>query len=379
VVWVGFVLLAAAGVAPFLSGDLDATVAMWLDAWRTCGAAEVFAHVSDLARPVGLAALGLVLMRRLWTQRTRGLAHVAGVLAALGAGTLFLEAAKVAIERPRPGAEYLREAGNSLPSGHVGNVILLGFAALALWPVRPTARNSAGRWLALGALVSLVATARVYEGRHWLSDVTATAAAMTGYSLLAFSHPDPRWRAGASLTAFVAAGLLYGAAATGWRLGLPGGAASLVQAPIHYLRFGQAHEEGRLRGNWSPDGPDPFRKSAWLREPMGRLTLDSSNAGAVEELRLVGRPHPGGANATCRRLGVTLNDEPLGERLLVFGWRAYRFPIEPGHFRAAENVLTLQVLSDQPDGRRPDAPLAAFSELSLHGREPGSRRRSPSR
>jgi hypothetical protein len=101
------------------------------------------------------------------------------------------------------------------------------------------------------------------------------------------------------------------------------------------------------------------------------VTLDAFES-PVGEVRIVARPHPDGAGARCRRLGVALNGETLGERLLVFGWRAYRFPLAPGLFRATENVLTLTVLNDQPDGRRADAPLAAFSELSLHGSVPAT-------
>jgi hypothetical protein len=64
---------------------------------------------------------------------------------------------------------------------------------------------------------------------------------------------------------------------------------------------------------------------------------------------------------------VALNGTPLGERLLQLGWRAYPFPVA-AELRPEGNVISLTVRDERPDQRRPQAPRAAFSEMTLHPR-----------
>jgi hypothetical protein len=46
------------------------------------------------------------------------------------------------------------------------------------------------------------------------------------------------------------------------------------------------------------------------------------------------------------------------------GWRAYTFPLAPPLAAGVAHVVTLAVRDGTPDGRKPDAPRAAFSELA---------------
>ena len=109
--------------------------------------------------------------------------------------------------------------------------------------------------------------------RHWPSDAAAALAIGGAYAALALLHPDPRWRLAA--TAFGAmltgAGLL--AAASGTKVPFPAGTAPSRATPILRLTFGDAQEQGALHGVWARGEPDPVRRTAWLRAPVGTVDL----------------------------------------------------------------------------------------------------------
>lgn len=146
-----------------------------------------------------------------------------------------------------------------------------------------------------GITAVVVAAVRVYEGRHWPSDVLCTAALGLAYALPALLHPDPRWRAGVTFAMLLACGALDLAARQGLHLVLPAGTASL-ESLVRAVPFGTAYGEGLLRGAWSLDAPDPRRSSAWLRARTGAMELGPLDA-RVTALRVVSRPEPGGEGA----------------------------------------------------------------------------------
>jgi len=361
--WTTFALLVLGALALTWSA-LDRTLLPALEPHLDCRLLAASQLVSAYVVAGMTAVLVGVAAWRLLARERRALA----VLAAVGLGAVLIDVAKVVFERARPGAEFLGDHdGASFPSGHVGNAVLLGIGVLALTGGR--GRSRLGATAILAGIVVLVATARLYEGKHWPTDVVATAAFALAYGLLAMVHGDPRWRGGAMLVAGLAVAAGLAAVVHGTRFVLPGGTPATSSSLVRRLSFGEAHAHGQLDGPWIPDPPGPRRASAHLRAPSGALRLESVG-GSPGWLRVVSRPLGDDASARCRRLSVSLNGQSLGERLLYFGWRAYTFPTEPSAFHPGTNVITFAVndgIANQP----PRKARAAFSELTLHASQVG--------
>ena len=357
-----FALLAAAALVPFAS-DLDAHLDWALEAWRTCRGLSIADRVSDLVQPVGVTVLVLATGRALW--RRRPAREVLGILASLAVGTLLIGALKDVLDRPRPGAEFLTPGGGSFPSGHVGNTILNATAIWLLWTGRGARLwpRPLG-WLVITVVFGIVAAARVYGRRHWPSDAAAALAIAGAYAALAMLHPDPRWRIAATAFGAVLTGAGLLAAASGAKIPFPAGTAAGRATPILRLTFGDAQEQGALHGVWARGEPDPVRRTAWLRAPVGTVDLPAG-LGPVAEVRVVARSRGEDANGACARLRVALNGRVLGERLLHQGWRGYGFPALASDQRPDHNVLELAV-SGVPGGQTGEARRAGFSELTLH-------------
>ncbi len=353
-------LLATAAALP-LSGALDARIDGSLGAWRTCTGLAEASLVSSLVMPVGVAFLVLAVARALWRRQPAPL-EIASLLAAVGAGVLLVGTLKDILDRPRPGAEFLLPGGGSFPSGHVGNTMVNGIAILTLWWGGVRAGSHRRGWLLLGALLAVVAVARVYERRHWPSDTLAAAAIAAAYGLLAMRHPDPRWRVGTILVGLTLVILAQAAIARGFKICLPAGSRA-SRGTTEQMAFGAAFEQGRLRGHWERDAPDPYRRSAWLLSDDGEIVLPSR--GHFDEVRLVARPRSDLQPTECSRLRVALNGRVLGDPILLPGWRAYVFPTVPADFRGDENVLSLRVSGTEAVTRGVPARRAALSELSL--------------
>ncbi len=359
-------LLAVAAAAP-LGGAVDAWLDRALDAVRTCRGLAWASELSALVRPVGLSALGLAVLHALWRGRPR-LLQIAGVIAATGAGALLVGALKDVLDRPRPGAEFLLPGGGSFPSGHVGNTMVNGIAILTLvWGGVHAGWRRRGT-IVLAAVLAIIAAARIYERRHWLSDTVAAIAIAGAYGVLAMRHPDARWRVGATLVGLAVALAAQAAVSRGFKIDLPAGAAT-KRGWLERVTFGTAFEDGRLRGDWALDAPDPRRRSAWLRSDAGGIVLPA-RADRVDEVRLVARPRSDLDSTDCPRLQVALNGRALGDSILQPGWRAYVFPTRPADFHPGDNVLALRVSGDELGPGAASARRAAFSELTLHVARP---------
>jgi hypothetical protein len=217
--------------------------------------------------------------------------------------------------------------------------------------------------LVLAAVLAVVAAARVYERRHWPLDTFGGVAIAGAYGLLAIRHLDLRVRVGTTLVGLALVILAHVAVARGFKIPFPAGSAASRGAAQH-LAFGAALDQGRLRGDWAHDTPDPRRDSAWLRSDAGSVVLPPD--GRVDEVRLVARPRSDLAPDECPRLHVALNGRPLGDPILQPGWRAYVFPTVPADFRSGENILAVHVTGDEPETPGASVRRAAFSELSLH-------------
>lgn len=152
---------------------IDEPVARWIAATRTDELTTFFNSVSRLGDNTFIFAVAALLAMWTWG-RCRYLA-VALLLAALFRPLLeFI--LKAMIDRQRPDIEPLGEfRGPSHPSGHP-------LAAASLWGLLPAVvalhlRSRAVWWAAVATsctVVVAVATARVYKGAHYLTDVTAS-------------------------------------------------------------------------------------------------------------------------------------------------------------------------------------------------------------
>jgi undecaprenyl-diphosphatase len=108
-----------------------------------------------------------------WLLSRGQVADAAIVAAALIGATLFTDAVKDAVARPRPPDPVLGPAvGYGFPSGHTLNsTATYGLVALYAWRsrMRPTARRIAV--VALASIPFLVGMSRIALGVHWPSDV----------------------------------------------------------------------------------------------------------------------------------------------------------------------------------------------------------------
>jgi membrane-associated phospholipid phosphatase len=360
IVCAALALLAAAVTLPLL-GWLDTAVTAALEPRRSCALVGGSRFVGDYVGVLVLA-LAAVVVHRCVVEGWRGVGPVVLVLASLAAGCGLFDVLKDVVDRQRPGAEFLNAVGESFPSGHVANTLLLGVAILALWPRR--LRVTAA--VAVAVVVGVVAAARVYEGRHWPSDVLCTASLALAYALPAFFLPHPRWRAVLTGGAIALSGVLLVAARRGLHVTVPAAPMPTASSVLRTLPFGVAEREGRLGGAWTVDAADRRRSSAWLNAASGTVALGAVD-GTTTMLRLVARPYPRGESAHCRWLRVELNGRLLGERLLAFGWRGYTFPIDGARIGADENQLSVSVSNGYPEDSGAGKSRAAFSDLTLHG------------
>jgi membrane-associated phospholipid phosphatase len=125
-------------------------------------------------------------------------------LAALTLALLCVEFLKLAVFRDRPFSGGPAQH-DSFPSGDTAQVALCAATALHLVALRRIARDWVGLGMvAVGATTAVaIALARIYLGRHWLSDVAASL--LIG---LVFWSAAPRWPVSMRKVALVVAGIV---------------------------------------------------------------------------------------------------------------------------------------------------------------------------
>lgn len=354
--------LAVAVTLPTLT-PFDTAVTGWLEGRQHCALLTVARAVGRYTHLLSLLLVATVVVRLALDSRGSR-ERIVTVLLALGSGTFAVGVLKHFVQRARPAAEVLDLAGGSFPSGHVANTVLLAMALWALWRVRGALRVPV--WSGLVTVIAVVATARVYEGRHWPSDVLCSASLASAYGLLAIGHPDRRWRLRTTVLVFVGAGVLGLLAREGVHLGLPSGplhADSLVAT----VTFTAACEATRLGAGWSCPATSASHAGAWLRARSGVVSF-SAPEGPVERLRVVMRPAVDRSRSPCRRLRVALNGRSLGERLVRPGWRGYVFDVPDGLLGRATNHLRITVWSTAAEADAVRGRRAEFREITFHRR-----------
>jgi undecaprenyl-diphosphatase len=179
----GWFLVAAAGLrSTGAATATDLRVAHWCREHATPAAirfAEVvtFFGSAGLLIPAGIAVALLLLRRREWCWTT-------ALVLTVGGGSLLNVVLKNLVHRPRPEFDQplIEASGYSFPSGHtMAAMIFYGFLAA-------TIVTHLRRWRMFAPMLALllvisIGLSRVYLGAHYLSDVTAAAAA--GFAWLA--------------------------------------------------------------------------------------------------------------------------------------------------------------------------------------------------
>jgi membrane-associated phospholipid phosphatase len=166
----------------------------------------VFTSIGDtiVIVAVAAAAIGWMLWRRAWR-------FAAGLCAALIIAEAFVYLLKAALRLPRPENLYVGPDGYSFPSGHATmSATLFGILGWFIFATMSGPRRIVGL-AAIGALVGVIATSRLYLSAHWPSDVAAGLLVGAGLAAgfgLAFRNADLKALRADGLIAIAATALL---------------------------------------------------------------------------------------------------------------------------------------------------------------------------
>ena len=170
----------AAGVALVHLGPLeglrtwDLSVSEWFEAHRTATWDSVMTFGSRLGETEVVVAVAVIAVAVLFRLQHRWAATVIAFGLALEAATFITANNLVRHERPPVSTVGDAPTTFSFPSGHVAATVVL-WGGLALVVVALTRRQALRVlvWLVPLLLVATVASARVYRGMHFLTDVVA--------------------------------------------------------------------------------------------------------------------------------------------------------------------------------------------------------------
>ncbi len=327
---------------------LDFLTQLWIQKERTCSLDTVAVMLQDWTRSFLLPAAivvwvaGILVYNRRWEELTRFLIVIAG-------GALLCELAKYWVIRPRPSALPFVLDGNSFPSGHAANGVLLLAGAYLAW------RDASPRtkWLELivGTLVAaaivVIAWQRLYLGRHWMTDVIGGL--LLGSAWIFFVKA--RWRkrvtraSCAALCLFFAMAFLLLWLFPTLRIRLPSPLTVRTQ-PIARVDFASGSGNDLKTDEWS----DVWQE---LGSPIRTMTQrESSVYLRLPEkgdymLALGIRPTVTPKASTCNRLEVLFNRRSLEVITLYEGWRDYNVVAGKDVVVSGLNELTFRAHGDK--------------------------------
>jgi membrane-associated phospholipid phosphatase len=367
--WVALVVGTLAA-ALFVTQMASLSALQWLDAWvvgyldglraslpdsLAVSATQTAPYMAADFVIVGVLAAYMRGMRR---------GDVAWVLGLFALALLLVEALKVVVARDRPGAVPWAAVGGSFPSGHVADAALAVLGALRLARRRDRADLLVVLLGVVGAVfVVVIAFTRVYLGRHWPTDVTASLLlALCFWSATFVPRTLARsWVVAAAVLVVLG---LYVTSAVGGRI-------RLTSPTTHSEQL----ELASVDGTWIPS--TQHRERGFFRLAGNEVDFRlHETSGAPTLLKVVARGlgHPKAPG--CRSIDVLVDGTVVSHRPLRLHWRSYAFALprlEPGVHEVAvrashapHRTLALHEIEVEGAG-------AAVALTSLHRIEPSRR------
>ena len=328
--------------------SLDFFVHQWIQEQRSCGLDAFAIMLQDWTRSGFLAPvmIALVAVVPLYKRRWHELLHF---LLVVGVGALICELTKFVVIRPRPSVLPFVLEGNSFPSGHVANSVILLGGVYSVLRSQCQARKwlALSAWLFFGAVVLIIAWQRLYLGRHWFTDVFAGLLLASGW----LCFVTARWRQKVPAAAWVGRGLILAAVffllwlIPAVRVPLPS-PFTVRSQPIARVDFASPSSKDLGNDQWSAPWEElgkPIRTMN-QRESSAYLRLPNKT---VYMLALGIRPLVESRKGTCYRMAIFLNNRPLKEMILHTGWRDYDILAPQEKVTAGLNEVSFRLSSKQ--------------------------------
>ncbi len=365
-----FFLLTVAELGLLASlAPLDAAVAQWIEAHRSCELDYAAFLIKD--RPLELLFLlgGLTLAALSLRSRWKEARHL---LLTVLVGSFFCELLKTALERARPSVLPQLIVGNSFPSGHVTTALFIaGALGFLLWRSRQSHTLKVGGTVILGLLAAATTWQRLYLGHHWCTDIIGSVLLVGAWLCFALSRPQLFSLARRSV---MMSGCLLASYACFYffpALRFPLLSAHTgVGEPVVALSFGEDGSRQLARGSWGDH----------TREPAGPVTWLNQEEASVEVLlpqpqnyllKIAIRPMVQSKAFACFPLEIAVNHRHTNRLLLYRGWREYAVHLDAKWLVPGQNLITFHAdprLADQASEQR----TVAFHYLRLFAEQADS-------
>jgi membrane-associated phospholipid phosphatase len=338
---VGFVLLA--WCLEWLEWQ-DAWFATHLNAWRACRIDGPMQMLSDAAPFIGAVAPCVAIVIA-FARRARPV-DVLWLLVLFVVALLLTQGLKINLYRMRPGVPPWNNEGNSYPSGHVANGLIGVVTAVRLLRLRPR-RGDVVAVVAAGLFVAATGLARLYLGRHWLSDVVGSLLLGLVFVAATALPPTRRRVVAVAVLALVVSPALYLNEAVGRGVHLAS-ASALDGGPSTDF----AEPDARLLVESSPGvtwmPARSLREGGFFRFATRFVALHVRTLHEGRPvLKLVAAPAGPQQAGQCRWIALRVGGRLVGEQPLQRRWRTYSFPMPT--LAAGTHTVSLET-SEVPPG-----------------------------